>query len=285
MGRRRAAQAAQRAPVAGAGAGLQGAVLDAGDRRPTRRTAWPGSVVHLIVLVLLFVYARRRVGDRARARGVTVRARGLRPGVAGHPVAVPDGLPGVAGGRASACCCASTAATGRGEDRGVGAAGGRARRRRRWASRSSSPWPWRCWGGPTAARAGGSSPRPAVLYGVWYLAYGGGGKEEHRQPAGRRRATWPTRPRRGGRLAVRAGASSGGGRWRLATGRGCSCGGSTAAHADPWRLWALIALPLVFWGLTGLARADLHEPGRAALPLSRRALPDPDRGRGGARGR
>jgi hypothetical protein len=31
--------------------------------------------------------------------------------------------------------------------------------------------------------------------------------------------------------------------------------------ADPWRLAALIALPLVFWGLTGIARADLHEPG------------------------
>jgi hypothetical protein len=29
----------------------------------------------------------------------------------------------------------------------------------------------------------------------------------------------------------------------------------------PWRLIALIALPLLFWSLTGLARADLHEPG------------------------
>jgi hypothetical protein len=31
--------------------------------------------------------------------------------------------------------------------------------------------------------------------------------------------------------------------------------------AAPWRLIALIVLPLLFWGLTGLARADLHEPG------------------------
>jgi hypothetical protein len=31
--------------------------------------------------------------------------------------------------------------------------------------------------------------------------------------------------------------------------------------ADPWRLAALIALPLLFWTLTGLARADMNEPG------------------------
>jgi hypothetical protein len=33
--------------------------------------------------------------------------------------------------------------------------------------------------------------------------------------------------------------------------------------ADPWRLAALIALPLAFWALTAIARANLHDPAAA----------------------
>ena len=53
--------------------------------------------------------------------------------------------------------------------------------------------------------------------------------------------------------------------------------------ADPWRLAALIALPLVFWGLTGIARADLHEPAAPRYLYPGARLPAADRRRGGAR--
>ena len=52
---------------------------------------------------------------------------------------------------------------------------------------------------------------------------------------------------------------------------------------DRWRLTALIALPLAFWALTGIARADLHEPAAPRYLYPGVALPAARRGRGGAR--
>ena len=98
-----------------------------------------------------------------------------------------------------------------------------------------------------------------MLYGVWYLAYGAGGSTASVDnllstpayiadaAAAATGAMFGLGVEWGRPLAVALGALL-----MLVVRRGA---------ADPWRLAALIALPLVFWGLTGLARADLHEPG------------------------
>ena len=108
------------------------------------------------------------------------------------------------------------------------------------------------------ARAGGSSPRPPCSTASGTSRYGGGGKESIDNllatPA---------------YVADAAAAATGsvfglsiewGRPLVLAVGALLVLAIRRGAH-DPWRLAALIALPLIFWGLTGLARADLHEPG------------------------
>ncbi len=130
------------------------------------------------------------------------------------------------------------------------------------------------------ARAGGSSPRPAVLYGVWYLGVRRRWQGERRQPA--LHAAYMAEA-----AAAAAGSVFGLGlEWGrplvLATGallvrgapprrgRPVAAGGADRAAAR----------------LLGPDRAGARRPARArraALPLPRRALPAADRGRGGAR--
>jgi len=215
-----------------------------------------GVIVHLIVLVVLFAYARRRVGD--------VLSLGIVGLVAVFGPAWPDVMwPFQAGFLASlAAGIGALLLLDRGDRRGeIGASAlltvalasssmgipilgaavleilGRPDRRRRWFVLVA----------------------PVALYGIWYLAYGGGqGKESvdnllstpayvAEAAAAAVGAVFGLGPEWGRPLVLALGALL-----VLAIRRGA---------ADPWRLAALIALPLVFWGLTGLARADLHEPG------------------------
>ena len=134
-----------------------------------------GLLVHLIVaraaVRLRAAAGRRRARARRRGRDAVPRA-----GVARRAVAVPDGLPRLAGGG----------------DRGAARARPRRpprrHRSRRCCSRSRSPLvagdadlrrrAVEILGRPDRRARWWCSSRPAVLYGIWYLAYGGGqGKE------------------------------------------------------------------------------------------------------------
>ena len=83
-----------------------------------------GLALHCGVVVLLFAYARRRVGDAARARRGGDRAV-PRHRLAGRPVAVPDRLPRLARGGHRGAAGARPRGSPRRRD-GGGAAGGRA---------------------------------------------------------------------------------------------------------------------------------------------------------------
>jgi hypothetical protein len=215
-----------------------------------------GVLVHLLVLVLLFVYARRRVGDLL-ALGATVVVALLGP-------AWPDVMWPFQSGFLSSLAAglAALLALDRGDRKGAIAASllltvalassslgipifiavaveilGRPDRRARW---------------PILVA-------PLVVYGLWYLGYGGGQGRESvdnllstpayiaEAAAAAVGAVFGLGSEWGRPLAIALGVLL-----VLAIRRGA---------ADPWRLAALIALPLVFWGLTGIARADLHEPG------------------------
>jgi hypothetical protein len=214
-----------------------------------------GVVVHLIVLVLLFVYARRRVGD-VLALGVTVVLAVFGPAwpdilwpfQMGFLGSLAAGL-GVLlcldrGDRAgeigaSVLLVVALASSSMGIPIFIAVALevlGRPDRRARWWILAA----------------------PAVLYGVWYLAYGGGGKESIDNLL----AT-PSYVAEAAAAAVGSlfGLSLEWGRPLALAAGALLVWGLHRGASDPWRLWALIALPLVFWGLTGLARADLHEPG------------------------
>ena len=214
-----------------------------------------GVVVHLIVLVLLFVYARRRVGD-VLALGVTVLIAVFGP-------AWPDVLwPFQAGFLGSlAAGIGALLCLDRGDRRGdIGASALLA------VSLASSSLgipicaavALEILGRPDRGRRWWILAAPAVLYGIWYLAYGGGGKESLDNllatpayvvdaAAAATGSVFGLSIEWGRPLVLALGALL-----VLAIRRGAK---------DPWRLAALIALPLIFWGLTGLARADLHEPG------------------------
>jgi hypothetical protein len=214
-----------------------------------------GVVVHLIVLVVLFLYARRRVGD--------VLALGAAVLIAFFGPAWPDVMwPFQAGYLGSlAAGIGAWLALDRGDRRGEIAAS--ALLTVALAS-SSMGIPifvaavLEIVGRPDRRRRGYVLVAPAVLYGSWYLAYGGGGKESvdnllstpayvAEAAAAATGAVFGLGTEWGRPLVLALGALL-----VLALRRGAT---------DPWRLAALIALPLVFWGLTGLARADLHEPG------------------------
>jgi len=98
---------------------------------------------------------------------------------------------------------------------------------------------------------------PAVLYGAWYLQYGG---QDH--AGGYSFAATPA-------YVAEAAAGAAGALFGLGTGWGWPLLAGLVVLLvlavrrgvlDGWRLTALIALPLAFWALTGIARADLHEP-------------------------
>ena len=98
---------------------------------------------------------------------------------------------------------------------------------------------------------------PAVLYGAWYLHYGG---QDH--TGGYHFAATPA-------YVAEAAAGAAGALFGLGTGWGWPLLAGLVVllvlavrrgGLDRWRLAALVALPLVFWALTGIARADLHEP-------------------------
>ena len=215
-----------------------------------------GVVVHLIVLVLLFLYARRRVGD--------VLSLGIVALMAVFGPAWPDVLwPFQAGFLGSlAAGIGALLLLDRGDRRGeIGAS---ALLTVALAS-SSMGIPifaaavLEILGRPDRRRRSFVLVAPVVLYGIWYLAYGGGqGKESvdnllatpayvAEAAAAAVGAVFGLGSEWGRPLVLALGALL-----VLAVRRGV---------ADPWRLAALIALPLVFWGLTGLARADLGEPG------------------------
>ena len=215
-----------------------------------------GVAVHLTVLVLLFVYARRRVGD--------VLALGIVVLIAVFGSAWPDvmwpfqaGFLGSLAAGIGALLCLD-----RGDRRGEIAASalltvalassslgipilaaaaievlGRPDRRRRWFVLVA----------------------PAVLYGLWYLGYHSGDGRESIDNL----LSTPA-------YVAEAAAAAVGSVFGLGTEWGRPLTIAVIAllvlairrgAPDPWRLAALIALPLVFWALTGLARADLHEPG------------------------
>jgi hypothetical protein len=215
-----------------------------------------GVAVHLLVLVLLFLYARRRVGD-APALGAAAVIALLGP-------AWPDVLwpfqTGFLGSLAAGL--GALLALDRGDRRGEIAAAallgvalassslgiplfiaaaieilGRPDRRARWRILLA----------------------PALLYAAWYLGYGGGDGKESVDNL----LSTPA-------YMADAAAAAVGAVFGLGTEWGRPLVVALAALlvtvvrrgvADPWRLAALIALPLVFWALTGIARADLHEPG------------------------
>jgi hypothetical protein len=213
-----------------------------------------GLVVHALVVVLLFLYARRRVGDvaaLAAAAVVAVLGQGwpdvLWPFQIGFLGSLAAGLGALLAldradrrgdGFAAILITVALASSSLGIPLLAAAALevlGRPDRARRW---------------PVFAV-------PAVLYGAWYLHYGGQGRasadnffatpayvaEAAAAAAG---AVFGLGPEWGRPLLLGLGVLL-----VLAIRRGV---------LDPWRLAALIALPLAFWALTGITRADLHEP-------------------------
>lgn len=212
------------------------------------------TLVHLLVCALLFVYARRRVGDvLALAAVAIVLFLGpswpdvLWPFQTGFLGSLAAGLAALlaldrADRRgdiaATALLTVSLACSSIGLPIFAAAALellGRPDRRRRWFVVAV----------------------PAALYALWYVAYGGGGSMTVDNLL--------STPKYVAEAAAGAvGAVSGlGTTW----GRSLAVGLVVAlvlalrrGVVDPWRLAALIALPLVFWGLTGLARAGLREP-------------------------
>ena len=215
-----------------------------------------GVAVHLLVLVALFVYARRRVGDGPALGAATLIAvlgpswpDVLWPFQMGFLGSLAAGIAALLaldrGDRkgeiaAAALLTVALASSSMGIPLFIAAALeilGRPDRKRRW---------------PILAA-------PAGLYGVWYLTYGAGDSTASVDnllstpayiadaAAAATGAMFGLGVEWGRPLAIALGALL-----VLAIRRGA---------ADPWRLAALIALPFVFWGLTGLARADLHEPG------------------------
>lgn len=215
-----------------------------------------GVVVHLIVLVLLFVYARRRVGDLL-ALGATVIVAVL--GQAWPDVMWPFqmGFLGSLAAGIGALLCLD-----RVDRRGdIGASVlltvalassslgiplfaavalevlGRPDRRARWFVLVA----------------------PAVLYALWWLGYHASNNMESVDNL----LSTPA-------YVADAAASAMGSVFGLGVewGRPLVLAFIAAmvlvvrrGAVDPWRLIALIVLPLLFWGLTGIARADLHEPG------------------------
>jgi hypothetical protein len=213
-----------------------------------------GVVVHLIVLVLIFAYARRRVGD-VLALGVTVVVAVLGPAWPDVMWPFQMGFLGSLAAGIGALLCLD-----RGDRRGdIGASVlltvalassslgiplyaavalevlGRPDRRARW------------W----------VLVAPAALYLLWWLGYHASNNTESVDNL----LSTPAY------VAEAAAAAMG-----SVLGLGVEWGrplvlAFVAALAlalrrgAPWRLIALIVLPLLFWALTGLARADLHEPG------------------------
>jgi hypothetical protein len=98
---------------------------------------------------------------------------------------------------------------------------------------------------------------PAVLYLLWYAAYGSGGDA---RLANVLQAPGFMADMAAGAAGALAGLGSDWGRpLALAIGALVAWRALTAA-GRPWRLVALVVLPLAFWGLTALARAQFHEP-------------------------
>jgi hypothetical protein len=213
-----------------------------------------GLLVHALVVVLLFLYARRRVGDLAALAAAAVVA------VLGQ--AWPDVLwPFQIGFLGSLAA-------------GLGALLALDRRDRRGdviaailltvaLASSSLGIPLLAAAAlevllrPDRKRRWPVLAVPAVLYGAWYLNYGG---QDH--AGGYHFAATPA-------YVAEAAAGAAGALFGLGTGWGWPLLGGLVmllvlavrrGGLDRWRLAALIALPLVFWALTGVARADLHEP-------------------------
>jgi hypothetical protein len=213
-----------------------------------------GLVVHAVVVVLLFVYARRRVGDLAAlAAAAVVAVLGqawpdvLWPFQIGFLGSLAAGLGALLaldradrrGDIAAACLLTLALASSSLGIPLLGAAAlevlGRPDRARRW---------------PVLAL-------PAVLYGAWYLHYGGQGHASADN-------LFATPGYVGEAAAGAAGALFGlGPEWGRPLLLGLAVLLVLAVRRgvlDLWRLAALVALPLAFWALTGIARADLHEP-------------------------
>jgi hypothetical protein len=213
-----------------------------------------GLVVHALVVVLLFLYARRRVGDLAALAAAAVVAL---LGQAWPDVLWPFQI-GFLGSLAA----------------GLGALLALDRRDRRGdviaailltvaLASSSLGIPLLAAAAievllrPDRKRRWPVLAVPAVLYAAWYLNYGGEGHTS----ADNLFAT-PA-------YVLEAAAGAAGALFGLGPvwGRPLLIGlvvllvlAVRRGILDHWRLTALIALPLVFWVLTGIARADLHEP-------------------------
>jgi hypothetical protein len=212
------------------------------------------TLVHLLVCALLFVYARRRVGDVLALAAVapllflgTAWPDLLWPFQTGFLGSLAAGLAALLALdrddrrgdiAAAALLTASIASSSIGLPVFAAAALeilGRPDRRRRWFVLVI----------------------PAALYVLWYLGYGAG----EDLSVDNLLAT-------PGYVANAAAGAVG-----ALFGLGFSWGRSLTVAliaalvlslrrgaADPWRLAGLVALPLIFWTLTALARAELHEP-------------------------
>jgi hypothetical protein len=219
---------------------------------------WPyrvfGLVVHGLVVTALFVYARRRVGDvLALAAAVTILFLGtgwndvLWPFQAGFLASLAAGIGALlaldSGTRRGDVLAAAALAVALGASSlglpltaalGVEVLGRPDRRRRWWIIGA-----------------------PVALYAVWWAIYG-------REGVATLDNLFDTPSYVLDALAGAAGAIAGQspewGRIFAALGAVALLAALRERVGMSWRLAALIALPLLFWSLTGLARANLHEP-------------------------
>ena len=236
------------------------------DRRPraaTRPTGVAGVLVHLTCVALLFAYARRRVGDRARAR------RGAAAAVPRLRLAVDILWPFQIGFLGSLAAGLGALLALDREDRrgdvvaavllGVALASRRSASRcwrRRWSScsaRARARAAWWVVGAPLALYAALVRRLP--------LARRLGGRRDHgRQHLRHARATWPRR--RPAPPARCFGLDPDWGRILIVgvVAAVVVAGRDAAARRRPWRLAVLAVLPLAFWSLTAATRASINEP-------------------------
>jgi len=111
---------------------------------------------------------------------------------------------------------------------------------------------------PTRRRSWPVIAAPAALYALWYVVYHEGGQGF----TGENAVDAPRYVAEAGSAAAAAVFGLGGewGRILLVALLAALVARAWRFEAVPWRLAALVTLPLAFWGLTALARAHLGEP-------------------------
>lgn len=213
-----------------------------------------GVVVHLLVAGLLFTYARRRVGDLLALAAATVV---VFLGPAWQDVLWPFQI-GFMGSLAAGL--GALLALDRGDRRGDRVA---AVLLTVALATSSLGIPLlavamlEVLGLPGRGRRWPVVVVPLVLYGIWYLGYGGGESATMNNAFATPRYIAEAAA---GAVGALFGLTSDWGR-PLAVALVALLVFAVARRATiPWRLAAVVALPLVFWTLTGLARANYNEP-------------------------